>query len=293
MSPQVANFFWHGQPMSLYEQACIMSFVEAGFDCRLWLYSMVGAPEGVSIRDAREILPISDTERYTQGGRKGSLASFANFFRYALLSNHEGWWFDADVLCLKEQHAFAALPPTVLGLQDRQTINNAVLRMDAEFARVLLAEANDLATRQSNEFFWGQVGPSLLTRLAERQGHLASAFPPQAFFPVGYASALSLLDPAETELIKVACHESYTLHLWNEILSIHAIPKNVLPPENSWLHRRFVELMPRLRDMPCLPIPTFRRLAEVDAISRRGLRYHGVGLLRAIGARLSRHSNSR
>jgi len=278
--------------MSVYEQACIRSFVRAGFDCRLWLYSTGDVPAGVSRCDAREILPFSDTERYTQGGRKGSLASFANFFRYALLEKHEGWWFDADVICLKDQQAFASLPPTVLGLQDPHTINNAVLKMEAEFARLLLAEANELAARQSNEFFWGQVGPTLLTRLAERHGHLESALLPQAFFPVRYASALSLLDPAATESISAEILDSFTLHLWNEILSIHAIPKNVLPPEDSWLHRRFTGLMPELANMPCLPLPTFRRLAEVDAISRRGLRYHGVGLLRAIGARFSRRKNS-
>ena len=59
-------------------------------------------PKGVTMRDARDILPEAQIFRYPVGTfNEGSLSGFANLFRYTLLERIGGWWVDVDVCCLR------------------------------------------------------------------------------------------------------------------------------------------------------------------------------------------------
>jgi len=61
-----------------------------------------GVPEGVTVRDASEILPAERMFRCPSGTlNEGSLSGFSNLFRYTLLQRIGGWWVDTDVCCLR------------------------------------------------------------------------------------------------------------------------------------------------------------------------------------------------
>ena len=82
---------------------CVKSFIDHGHEYDLYSYDSVAVPDGVRVLDANEILPRSEIFFYRQGDAKGSVAAFANMFRYRLLMLRGGWWVDTDVLCLSSK----------------------------------------------------------------------------------------------------------------------------------------------------------------------------------------------
>lgn len=257
---EVANFFWHGPELSCYEQACISSFVHHGFAVRLWSYHDIDVPIGVERCDAELIYPEFRALQCTQAGTKGSLPSFANFFRYKLLSDHEGWWFDSDVACLTHYSHFSFENECVFGFEDDSFINSAVLKIPSHLALELLVRANAIGVEQDWCFDWGQVGPKLLTSTVVGLGLAGSAQPAAVFYPIHYSNALDLLDPEKAEEVEEKCAASLTCHLWNAMLKWHGVPKEVMPPRDSFLHRKFVEYDASLADLPSLSLAELEQL---------------------------------
>lgn len=92
---KVIQGFWAGN-LSEMERLCIRSFVANGHDFHLYTYDqLVDVPAGCIVKDASEIVPHDDIGKFTH------LQQFADYFRYALLRKHGGWWVDMDVICLK------------------------------------------------------------------------------------------------------------------------------------------------------------------------------------------------
>jgi len=80
------------------------SYMKCGHPVHLYVYGGVdGVPEGVTVLDGRAILPEERICPYgpAAGPGTGSLALFANVFRYALLNRNGGIWSDCDIVCLK------------------------------------------------------------------------------------------------------------------------------------------------------------------------------------------------
>lgn len=92
------NMFWHGPTLSRVERLSMVSFLANGHNVRLHVYDEPsGVPAGVELVDAGAVLPESSVFRYPNG----SVAGFANWFRYRLLHEQGGIWSDTDVVCLK------------------------------------------------------------------------------------------------------------------------------------------------------------------------------------------------
>ncbi len=261
---EIANFFWHGVPLSVYERACVGSFVAHGFDVRMWCYQPIDTPAGVGLRDAAEILPLEDLSRYTQQGQPRNVAAFTDFFRYELLSRHPGWWFDTDVLCLQDADAFKRFNGAgTVGREADDLINGAVLQIqDATLARRLKAKADAVAQASGNSFRWGAVGPILVTEMLAESPGCMDVVQQSAFYPIGWREALLVLDPARAEECASRCQGALAYHVWNEVIRRALVPKCVLPPEGSFLHDAFLRAAPELRSTPALPAETLRALAE-------------------------------
>lgn len=259
---QTAHFFWHGVALSPYEWACISSFCRHGFDVRVWSFIPFTLPAGAVACDAASILSKAGLHDYTYENVKGSLAAFADLFRYELLSRQPGWWFDTDVICLQDQGRFAEFAqPLVAGLETDQTINIAVLKANnVSVMRGLRDEANALATERSRVMKWGELGPKLLTSFMERRGLSADAVAKECFYPIHWSAADLVLDPARRDEAAARCDGAHAYHIWNEMLRLWAVPKNVLPPTGSLLQERFVAAAPELSSLPSLPIETLRAL---------------------------------
>ena len=78
-------------------------------------------PHGACIRDAGEILP---REALFTHRRTGSVAVFADWFRYRLLAERGGIWSDMDVACLRPIDYPQA---EIFGWEDERCVNNAIL----------------------------------------------------------------------------------------------------------------------------------------------------------------------
>ena len=91
-----------GEALSNMERLCIHSFCKNGHNFRLYAYEEISNLPVLSgggkleVCDAAEILPKSEIFV-----NHGSLAEFADMFRWELLRQRGGWYVDMDVVCLR------------------------------------------------------------------------------------------------------------------------------------------------------------------------------------------------
>ena len=90
---------WVGSTLSKMEQLSLSSFVKNGHDTHLYAYYDIdNVPEGVEVKDGREILPEDMIFKYSD---HNSFSGFSNYFRYKLISDKGGFWVDTAMVCLK------------------------------------------------------------------------------------------------------------------------------------------------------------------------------------------------
>ncbi len=230
------HMFWHGAPLSRIERLSLASFVHHGHPLRLHVYDEpAGVPPGVELADAAHVLPAASLYRHH---RSGSLAPFADWFRYRLLCTHGGIWADADVICVRP---LDYAEPVIMAWENPQQLNNAVLGLPAGDP---LAQSLADSCEQPNGFRewdswsmrlrklkrrllypgrreragWSENGPRGLTRAAGRLGYLRQALPHTHFYPVRcedwrrmFAAPLDPQWPPWPE-------ETRAVHLWNEMM---------------------------------------------------------------------------
>jgi len=93
---------WIGESLEAMELLTIASFLDHGHDFVLWTYTDIkNVPDGIDVRPAAEILPSKFIFTLKSSAHHGSVAHFADKFRFKLLEKHGGWWVDMDVTCLK------------------------------------------------------------------------------------------------------------------------------------------------------------------------------------------------
>lgn len=241
---------WIGDALGPLERACIRSVLRQGHRLSLFCYAApAGVPEGVELRDAAEILPESLIVRH----RSGSVALFANRFRYELQRRGEGIWLDADTYMVRP---LALDRPYLFGWEDRRAIATGVLLTPADSPLLppLLAIFEErevppwlrLHARAAaawrlwrtgrtgiSHMPWASAGPRAFTFLARQNGLHQWALPPDYFYPVHWRQADWLLDPRR-RLEEVVRPETIAVHLWNH--RIRAF-KNAPAPEGSFLAR--------------------------------------------------------
>lgn len=226
---QVFRTFWHGRALSLYERACLSSFVIRGFEVELWAYDDVAVPAGVRRMDARAILPQSRLDGFVHG-----IAAFSDLFRYRLLARRGGWWIDTDVVCLRGDIGF---PTPFYAWQGADLVNNAVLRLrrGSPLARALVERAEAVLAAAEAPLHWGAIGPNLLTDLLRNRHGLHRARPAAVAYPIDWQDAAMVLDPAARDAVAAAVGDAAFLHLWNEILRREGVDKSRPPPAGSYL----------------------------------------------------------
>jgi hypothetical protein len=235
-TPEFATF-WHG-PLSPLAYACLASFAHVGAGLRVYAYDeKIDLPRGVQRVDARQICPDQSLLSRYLAGRKPSLASFADMFRYKLLHTVDCCWVDADVFCLKKPALSGA--SIIFGRQPeahgQALINNAVLKLPREHP-VLIELIRRAEAAVDTDQSWGAIGPFLLTELAEKQGIGGCARASFHFYPVDPDHFWKPLLPAYCGEVAAAAAESTFLHLWSELFVRSAYDKSLAPPVGSFLH---------------------------------------------------------
>lgn len=252
--PAPLNALWVEGRLSWLERVCLASAVRFGHPVTLWTYFGVeGAPEGVAVADAREVMPEA---RMVKHRARDSWSLGSNLFRYALQRAGRGVWIDADLYFLKPLRIEGRR--LVYGRQKPDLINGAVLYaapdhplldgLDAWFAqehivpywlplkkrlRYQLRPWLGLKPLPLSEHRWGVAGPRAITHVARERGLFDEALPEDVFYPYGPKQAKLAFDPA-ADILALTTDRTVTAHLWNEeIRPLKASP----PPAGSFLAR--------------------------------------------------------
>jgi hypothetical protein len=221
--------FFHGR-MSGLEVTCLKSFLDHGHRVIVFAYDDTEIPALFETANAATVLPRERVFFYKNGPGRGSVAAFANLFRYALLARYGDWWTDTDVLCLKEQWPEG---DCVMAWEGSEWIGNAVLKLPADVAEICRGRCEALG----EDFAWGEAGPRLVTGVFREQGMSGKALPASSFYPVYYPDCLQAMDPARLPAFEWLCAGAFAFHLWHEALRRRAFDKRRPPPAGSFFGR--------------------------------------------------------
>ena len=250
----VLNTLWVEGILSYVEQVCLTSAVARGHKVVLYTYfDVVGVPQGVEVRDGREVMSEDYLVKYQ---KSGSWALAANIFRYKIMDIKNVVWIDADVYLVKPiKNNFSAY---LFGWQDGFLINNAVLSLEKN--GVLTQALVDFVTQQNiippwlswrkklrrqlralaglrplrlADQGWGTSGPKALTHFAKQLNLTHHAAPRDVFYPLPFEKAELLFDP-EADVESFITERTIAIHLWNERIKVY---KHQPPPEGSFMHR--------------------------------------------------------
>jgi hypothetical protein len=228
--------FWAGRTVSPYEAACITSFLVRGYDYTVYSYDRPdNLPDGVTLRDAREITEEGNVQRFLIRGRP-NLSHFSDLFRYELFRRTDHIWVDTDMLLLRPLD----LPSydTLLAREETASLCGAIMRLDRTHPSLGTLIARTEALRDQ-ELVWGATGPRLLTAIFGRQAVLQQAYEPKWFFPVHFNDAWKVFLPEFRDESAQLCQSAYTTHLWNDRMVKMGVWKRFCPPEGSFLEMKF------------------------------------------------------
>jgi quercetin dioxygenase-like cupin family protein len=227
--------FWSGPPLSAYEKLGLASLTARGQRVLLYSYDRaLRVPDGVELVDANEILPADRVHEIKLTNGETAPTIHANLFRYEALRRLGGWYVDLDVVLIADE------PPAVesyIGREDERLVNNAILRFtpDAPLMTAAVEAARGLMT--STEI--GASGPKLMTRLIGEMKLEDLVVPRLAAYPVRSTEVLQLFLPEHREELETRIAGADFLHLWNQIWRRVRIPKDLGPPEGSFLDGLF------------------------------------------------------
>ena len=236
-----ANFFWMGD-LTIYEIANLQSFVKHGFKVIIWTYDKNLEKninlKGVSFKDANLVLNESLLMKFKQGRQKSSLSSFSNLFRYELLKKYGGWWFDIDCICVKNIDEFIKLTNNrdfVIGRERENYTGSSVLYFnDVKILDELIQEVNSIAKKNDYSFFWGEIGPDLISEIILKNNLMNDTLDENYFYIIS-ADKFHKFFENKTSLM-IDMEDSYILHTWNEMFNRFLISKKRLPPKGSILY---------------------------------------------------------
>lgn len=231
--------FHGGRPLNLWERSCLRSFVDFGHAIKVFSYdNNPGLPVGVGFADAAEIVPRADYDAFLRQA-PGAYPQFSDWFRYELLYERGGWWMDTDVLCLSP-----TLPNTdfFLARKKGHRINNAVMAFTP--GHELMAAARDFARASLHKIASKKrvyIGPDLLSRLVQERNLLSATADSSVCYPFDQERVFDLADPAKIKSVKATVANSPFLHLFQEIFRGVSFPREILPPQGSFLAEKFVQ----------------------------------------------------
>ena len=247
---------WIGGSLSWLEQLCLKSFVDRGQRITLFAYHDIpNVPEGVRLRDGREVL---DTDQFLKYEKKDSFALFADLFRVRMLRTcPELIWVDTDVYCWQP---LAYDDDIVMGyeLPGEARVNNAVLALPPDhpmlkdmlaymadpfaippFVRKAQAEELRAAADRGepvhvSKMPWGTWGPLMVTHFAAKHGIGPHIQPMEAFYPVPFPDRLLFLRRS-AKVEPLLSPLTTGLHLWASNKRELGLRHDGLPPPGSFL----------------------------------------------------------
>ncbi len=225
---------WIGPSLSNMERLSINSFLKNGHAYDLYTYGRVlGIPDGVTVRDANEIIPELDVF-YNRGG----YSTFSDFFRWKLVLERGGWWVDTDAICLRPFDFTAEY--VFFGGKGKPGSDDCVTSglFKAPAGSEITQLGWDACRRMDIPTMpWGHAGPPLFTALVDSCGLQDSILPGKLVFPIFYTDAVrKFTEPGSFDF-----GDAYSVHLFNEIWRLAGADKNGYYPGSIYqtLQERF------------------------------------------------------
>ena len=236
----VANFFWGGD-LTNYEISNFLSFKENGFDVNIWSYEELDLPDGINLRDASQIIEKNLLNKFKQNFQKSNMSSFSNLFRYELIKQQQGWWFDSDCICIESVDKFVELAsdePFILGLENTNLVGSSVMYVnDLRINQALLDEINLKIKNNNYNFYWGEIGPYLITDVFKNLDIFDSVKDKKLFFSIEPENFNLLFEKKSYQSVVYKLEGSFVCHTWNEMFRKFDINKTYTPPEGSYIYK--------------------------------------------------------
>lgn len=184
------------------EQLSMASFIAHGHEYHLYCYEHPGAvPAGVTVKDARDILPQEAVFTYAKGKEKGGYSAFADLFRYKLLAEKGGWWADTDVICLKPFHTdadyvFASEHTRMFGTK----MCIAVMKSLAD-SPVFTACYESAAKHDPKTLRFAQNGAPIVTKWMKHYGLQKAVAAPETYNPINWWNSAVLAKSGSASLL--------------------------------------------------------------------------------------------
>lgn len=227
---KVIKGLWIGNELSPNEILSINSYLHHNHVFELYVYDRIkNVPDRVVIKDAEQIVPRAEIFSYTGGHHKKSYSMFSDYFRYKLLFELGGWWSDLDAVCLKPYD----LNQDYVFMQEKQKraddrVCGGVLKTPKGSPLMMHCYeiTRDMSTNIDQQL-WAATGPDLLGRAVKEFKLDDYVVPSRYFSPIGFFELSKLFTPLEI------VQDSYSVHLYNEIWSMHDFSKYGVYPKKS------------------------------------------------------------
>jgi hypothetical protein len=239
------------------EQMCLLSFIENGHRTILYVYDDVkSVPDGVEIRDAREIMP---TDKIIYHANTGSPAFHSDVFRLRMLEQTDFLWVDTDAYCLKpfvkQKHGFffgwitdkrRITNTGVLGLPKTSKILHSMLELTKDEYPIppwaTAKRQDELRQLKSSGngvhmslMPWGVCGPEALYFFGQESGEIEYAFDGPVLYPVPFSATRTLHRTHLKKLVYAEItDETISVHLWGRRFRNIFAQSGGMPPEGSY-----------------------------------------------------------
>jgi hypothetical protein len=248
---EIANFFWMGN-LTLYEKMCIKSFVKHNFIVRVWSYDKLeNLPDGVELCDANKIIPWNVICNASQPmsdmvpdkkDNHAKYAVFSDIFRAHAGSAFDGWYFDSDCFCLKDQEEFKLLRQNkemVISYIEKDNywyVNSAAMFLTPKISDFLSKKTIEKCEAQNYTFNgWAEIGPVFISNIIKdhNMSHMVGKY--TDFYALSWNDINHFMDPLLLQDAIRITSDSYVTHIWNAELSQKYDIKNKIPPQGSFL----------------------------------------------------------
>jgi hypothetical protein len=230
------NSLWVGSELGYVERLCLKSALVVGHKFNLYSYdsAVQNVPDGVTVRDAREVMPESRLLRYADSG---AVQLGANLFRYELMKLNRGAWVDMDFCFLRN---IGEGDPYLFGWEYENWINNAVLLSPADSnltsdlcelprdnrrppwfgpKRTVLYYLRRLrGDVRVQDLPWGTFSSGMLTYLVNRYGLQKYARDPEVYYPIRWKDARVVFGSAADARAMIT-PKTRAVHFWSSRIS--------------------------------------------------------------------------
>lgn len=216
---QIVQTMYVGKSFSHINYLCLESFIKNGHQVHLYLYdNKPEVPKDVICKSAEKILS-SKFIIPKSANSDNPWGHFSDLFRYKLLYDIGGWWFDTDVYCIKSFNFKKdyVIPYEYSDFTHKNIkINCNILKFPPKNNILFEAfnEASFIVQYQKNPG-WASAGPHLIHRLVNKYKMFNYFYSPEYFNPYHGIELVNFILKQKKIFLP---HNCYGFHLYETFL---------------------------------------------------------------------------